>query len=66
MIGGTKEYTAGSNVKDPTTCLLSSWSEILSDTIIKVFKKCVISNAMDETRNTKKDIVTSTLNNSIT
>ena len=52
MINGDKEFTPSGNMKRPSIPLILSWirdawHDIPSQMIVKSFKKCCISNAMD-------------------
>ena len=52
---GKKSFTKGGNVKAasfPTVCqwVKEAWSEIASEIVVRSFKKCGISNAMDSTK----------------
>ena len=54
MVGGKKSYTKGGNMRAPSldvlcNFIIKAWSEIKVETVIKSFKKCGISNAMDGT-----------------
>ena len=54
MIGGQKTYTKGGTMRAPTlpeVCqwVINSWSNLKVETIVKAFKKCGISNALDGT-----------------
>lgn len=54
MCDGEKTYTKGGSMRAPSLPLIcawivDSWNEIKADTIVKSFKKCGISNALDGT-----------------
>ena len=54
MIEGQKSFTAGGNIKAAplsTVCswVIESWKELSQDMVSRSFKKCGISNAIDET-----------------
>ncbi len=49
MSSGQFTYTKGGNLKKPdySKWILEAWAEIPKEMIVKSFKKCGISNAMD-------------------
>ena len=54
MIGGEKTYTKGGSMRSPTmpeVCqwVINSWNQLKVEAIVKAFKKCGISNALDGT-----------------
>uniref|UniRef100_A0A5S6QGU9 DDE-1 domain-containing protein n=1 Tax=Trichuris muris TaxID=70415 RepID=A0A5S6QGU9_TRIMR len=54
MVNGQKSYTAGGCMRAPPLEILcqfiiNAWSKIKKETVIKSFKKCSISNALDGT-----------------
>lgn len=53
MMDGKKELTAAGNLRQasiPTICewLVKAWDQILSDLVLYSFKKCEISNKLDD------------------
>lgn len=73
MISGPKEYTAGGNQRRASyqqACewTITAWDSISKETVIKSFKKCGISNAMDGSEDDAlyDDLINSSDNNTTT
>ncbi|KAK3892696.1 hypothetical protein Pcinc_003488 [Petrolisthes cinctipes] len=53
MVSGEKSYTKGGNMRAPSLDVLcgfmvKAWEQVTEDSVIKSFKKCGLSNSMDE------------------